>query len=353
MNSGRKVIEMEIRESQIEDILVTSPELTKNILNLDEDPKLIGRQIILPSGRLDMLYTYRTTLLLLELKIVAFQRKFIQQILNYKNDLYDFQQNGKLISGNIIPFLVLPKFNNNNLKIAEKNGIKCCEYHPENILKYFYSEKLKPITSFVELKPIDIGIWNIHLINKFIFKLQQTNSVQELQNRYDGTSKTLYNKIKFAHELGLISWRPNKDSIELTEFGKEYVDATDKTFLNQLSDKQIILLRNYVMQNPYSSSVVLGIASLVESVFALSKSTYPVSLSQLINYFTCYSGKIYDWQTPKAQFNGTRMYSNYAIELGLLAKNNEHVYLTPDGFKFVIQMQLHKSIKLMNNLSVI
>ena len=47
---------MEIRENQIEDILVNAPSLTKNILRLDEEPRLIGRQIIVPSGRLDILY---------------------------------------------------------------------------------------------------------------------------------------------------------------------------------------------------------------------------------------------------------------------------------------------------------
>jgi hypothetical protein len=46
------------------------------------------------------------------------------------------------------------------------------------------------------------------------------------------------------------------------------------------------------------------------------------------------------------------MYSNYAIDLGLMAKTDNNVYLTPDGFKFVIQLQLHKSLKLMNNLVV-
>jgi hypothetical protein len=344
---------MEIKESQIEDILTASPELAKTILKLDDEPKFLGRQIIIPSGRLDMLYAYNTELLLVELKITSFHAKFIPQILNYKNDLLNFQQEGKLIKGDIIPFLILPRIDKNNLRTVEKNGIRCYEYNPEDILKYFYSEKLKPITSFIELKPIDVGIWNIHLINKFIFELQDTNSVKELQDRYNGASKTLYNKIKFASELGLVIWMPNRDYIELSELGKEYVMSADKRFLMRLSDTQINLLRNYVMQNPYSSSIVLGIASLIESVFALSRNTYPVPLSQLIDYFTYYSGKIYDWKTAKAKFNGTKMYSNYAVDLGLLAKNDERVYLTPDGFKFVIQMQLHKSIKLMNNLSVV
>ena len=106
------------------------------------------------------------------------------------------------------------------------------------------------------------------------------------------------------------------------------------------------------MKNPYSSSVVVGIASLVESIFALSKNSYPVPISQLVEYFTYHSGKVYDWNTEKSKFHGAKMYSNYAIDLGLVAKTHNNVYLTPEGFKFVIQMQLHKSLKLMDNLIV-
>jgi hypothetical protein len=65
-----------------------------------------------------------------------------------------------------------------------------------------------------------------------------------------------------------------------------------------------------------------------------------------------YSGKIYDWQTQKAKSHGAKMYSNYAIELGLMAKSNNSVFLTPEGLKFVIQMQLHKSLNLIDYISV-
>ncbi|GHU42927.1 hypothetical protein FACS1894190_12830 [Spirochaetia bacterium] len=332
---------MEIRETEIEDILVNSPRVTKKILRLDDDPKLIGRQIILPSGRLDMLYTYKTVFLLLELKIVAFQKKFIQQVLNYKHDLEEFQKSGKLLSGEIQPLLVLPSINKKDIDFAARQGVKCLEYNPEEILKYFYSDKLKPITSFVELKPIDIGIWNIHLINKFIFDLEKTNSVKILKAEYDGAQKSLYNKIKFSSELNLVNWMPNCDNIELTALGKNYVNAKDTSYLDRLSDKQSSLLRNFVMQNPYSSSVVLGIASFVESIFALSKNTYPVEIEQLKKYFTVYSGKMYDWQTDKAQTHAVKMYSNYAIDLGLVAKTDNHVYLTPEGFKLEVENVTH------------
>ena len=133
---------------------------------------------------------------------------------------------------------------------------------------------------------------------------------------------------------------------------KKYIAAKDDYFRDTLSEEQAKLLRNQVVENPYSSSVIVGIASMVECVFTLSKTSYPVSLSQLESYFAAYSGKIYDWQTEKAQRHGTKMYSNYAIDLGLMAKTDNNVYLTPDGFKFVIQLQLHKSLKLMNHLVI-
>jgi len=50
-----------------------------------------------------------------------------------------------------------------------------------------------------------------------------------------------------------------------------------------------------------------------------------VSLSQLENYFTVYSGKVHDWQTEKAQKYGAKMYSNYAIDLGLMAKTENKI----------------------------
>ena len=68
---------MEIREIQMEDILTSSPALMRDTLKLGEEPRLIGRQITLPSGRLDMLYAYQKDLFLIELKVGAFQKKFV------------------------------------------------------------------------------------------------------------------------------------------------------------------------------------------------------------------------------------------------------------------------------------
>lgn len=239
-----------------------------------------------------------------------------------------------------------------NKKAAKEESVFCEEYNPDTILEYFYSEKLRPITSFVENKPIDIGIWNIHLVNKFIYKLNDINSIKELLTIIGGSSKSLHNKIKFANELGLVIWSSKDDCVSLSETGKKYVAARDDFFEGILSEGQAKIIKNQVIENPYSSSVILGIASMVECVFSLSKISYPVLFSQLEPFFTIYSGKNYDWQTKKSQSHGAKMYSNYAIDLGLLAKTDNNIYITPDGFKFIVQLQLHKSLKLMNNFVV-
>ena len=245
---------MEIREKQIEDILVSSPALMQKTFGLNEEPRLIGRQIIVPSGRLDMLYTYQKDLFLIELKVASFQKRFIKQVLDYKNDLLLFQKQGKLISGDIIPFLLMPQTSKNNRNEIEAKGIILQEYNPEEILSFFYSERLRPITTFSELKPVDVGIWNIHLINKFIYNLSETNSISDLRTIVGGSRKTLYDKIRFADELGLLNWSPKGDYIGLTKLGEQYVAAKDKYLDETLSEDQAKLLKDHVMQNPYDSA---------------------------------------------------------------------------------------------------
>jgi len=342
---------MEIREAQIEDILVNAPELTKKILNLDEIPFLLSRQMLIPSGRLDLLYAYQAKLLLIELKVTAFHRNFIKQILDYKSDLLTYQQSGRIKKGQIQPYLLCPSTTELQKKLASDNGVFCTDYHPEQVLQFFY-ENLRPIAFFSGIKPIDIGIWNFHLIHELLYLLEKTKSVKVLRQLAHNSQRTLYNKIKFANELRLIEWKPNSDNIALSKFGHEYVDRKDKIFPEGLSEAQSELMRKFVMQNPYESPIVLGIASIVESVFFLSKNTYPVPMSHLLQYFTYYAGKYFDWQTKKAKYNATRMYANYAVDLGLLAKSGEVIYLTPEGFRFTIQIQMHKSLKMMDSLKL-
>jgi hypothetical protein len=344
-------MKLEVRESQIEDVLVSASVLTRRILNLEDEPRLLVRQMILPSGRLDLLYAYQAKLLLIELKSVEFRGDFLDQLLSYKTDLSEYQRRGKLLHGDIDPYLLCTEATSSEESLAAQRGVKLTRYDPKEILDFFY-KNFKPIAFFTEIKPIDIGIWNLHLVNEFIYVLEQTNSVSQLRELIGGSQKTLYNKIKFAFELRLINWLPNQDKILLTDLGKQYVICKDKVLQERLSEEQAELLRKFVMKNPYESPVILGIASVVESVFSLSKNTYPVPITQLIEYFALYAGKYFDWQTPKAKFNATRMYSNYAVDLGLLAKTEDTIYFTPEGFRFTVQMQMHKNLKMVESLRV-
>ena len=341
-------MKIEVRESQIEDVFVNSPNLVKRILTLEDDPRLLVRQMITPSGRLDLLYVYQATLLLIELKIGGFNRGFLEQVLRYKNDLKQYQANGKLLKGDIQPYLLCTFASEHQSKTAFESGVTCVIYNPKDVLQYFY-QNLKPVASFVDIKPIDIGIWNIHLIHDLIYLLDKTNSVSKLQSLVAGSSKTLYNKIRFARELRLIEWEPNKDVILLTNLGREYVKHKDSILPERLSDAQAELLKTLVVHDPFESAVILGIASIVEAAFTLAKNIYPVRMSQLIEYFSYHAGKYFDWQTKKAKYNATRMYSNYAVDLGLLAKSSDSVYLTPAGFSFTLKLQLQKSLKMIDS----
>lgn len=341
---------MEIRESEIEDVLVNAPELTREILGLEDEPRMLGRQMMLPSGRLDLVYTYRNCLLLVELKVVPFREMFLAQVIDYRSDLVSLQNQGRLIHAEIEPYLVCTDSREDQRQRASQSGVTCINYDPEQVLQHYYTN-LKPIAFFTQTKPIDIGIWNLHLIHEVLYLLESTNSVRRLQERVSVSKRTLYNKIRFARELRLVNWMPNQDGITLSQLGEQYVARKSNILPARLSEGQVDLLRNSVVRNPYESAVILGIASLVEAVFILAKNTYPVPMSHLMDYFSYHAGKYFDWKTAKAKYNATRMYTNYAVDLGLAAKSADSVYLTPDGFRFTLQMQLHKGLRMTEGVS--
>ena len=63
---------VEVRESEIEDIFAQYPLLLRGVLKLSHDIFLVARQKILPSGRLDLVYSHLSDLLLIELKVDSF-----------------------------------------------------------------------------------------------------------------------------------------------------------------------------------------------------------------------------------------------------------------------------------------
>ena len=72
----------------------------------------------------------------------------------------------------------------------------------------------------------------------------------------------------------------------------------------------------------------------------------------IMNYFRESSGKHFEWSTRKTTLDGNKMYSNYATELGLIGRVGDKFYITPDGISFILLLQLHKTIKVIDALGI-
>lgn len=90
-------------------------------------------------------------------------------------------------------------------------------------------------------------------------------------------------------------------------------------------------MREFILRNPFASGGTLGIFTVVECVASLAKNQYPVPLELLSDTFTLAVGNQTRWNQPKTRRDATRMYVEYAAQLGLLARVGDRVYLTPTG----------------------
>ncbi|MDO9547517.1 MAG: hypothetical protein Q7J65_00950 [Candidatus Marinimicrobia bacterium] len=338
---------LEIRESQIEDIFATQLDEVKSILSIQDSISLISRQKILPSGnKLDLLFLSSTELLLLELKAVRSEIKFCKQVISYKDELLELQENNKLPKLPIKVYLVCPDF-------LEKHKIFCCQnyvipiqFSPYNLLKNYYF-KVKAVTKFINLKPSNHGLWNLHLLNRIIYSLENKQSIENLVQNTDLSRSTVGSYLRLSNELGLTIRKP---LVELTNLGFKYFEKKDPLKpIDFISDEQIEILKDHITQNPFYSPATFGIYSAVEAIFSLSKNYYPVPLKEATKYFTILSGKINEWQ-PKAANDAFIMYSNYGIDLGLLAKLGREYYITPSGIKFMLLLELNKAIIFVNSI---
>lgn len=337
----------EVRESQIEDALVALPELAQTLLRLDQRPRLIARQMILPSGRLDLLYATGTTLTLVELKAEEGRPEFVTQVQRYLQDLRDKQEKAELVQAPITPVLLCPSYRRKTLELSEREDVVSLVYSPAEVLDTFF-RSLRPLAELVALKPVDLGLWNIHLIHRALYALDgATLESKDLAKRVGLSEKTVGNHVRLAEHLRLVDRQGTR--VSLTPLGTEYVSARNPDMPpDHLTEEQTIVLRNFVVKDPFASAVVLGIYSMVESVFTLARNTYPVPTGVLQGYFRETTGKLSDWSERKTAYHGTKMYSNYAVELGLLARSGETLYLTPDGIRFILLLQLHKSLKMID-----
>lgn len=339
-----------IKESEVEEALVADLRILKALLGLNVEPKLIARQLRLGSdSRLDLLLTGGNQLILIELKVTRFYSTFIEQISRYKKAIEQLQSQNELPLGNTVLYLLVTDYLPSQLNECLLNNISLIRYSPEAILNTYYQHFLKS-TYFLRIKPKDYGVFSLGAINRTLIELLNGEMTEKsISTKTNLSIHTTHLHLQTASELGLVRRRNN--NYFLTDLGDEYVSARNLGRLqDQISDEQAELLRRYVARFPFASSVVFGIYAIVESTLLLARNSYPVEFNSLIESFMIVSGKVLEWKRKRSKTTATYTFLNFAISLGLLGKIGNKIVITPSGFRFILMLQLHKSIEMIDSL---
>jgi len=345
-------MENNISESQVEDALVANLVFLTKTLKLPADLKLIARQLRLKSGeeRIDLLLSSGKILCLVELKVVKFSEDWLKQILFYRDELINLQNAGEFVSGDISCFLLVTDARETDIKLAKERGVNVIVYRPIDVLEEYY-KNMATVAPFLKIKPNDYGVFNLGLINRALLQLSSGITKQEdIAEKTQLSKQSIHNHLKVAKEFGLA--RERDKHYFLTDIGDQYTQACNKDVLiDQLSEKQIEILKHFVAKDPFYSPTVFGVYSIVESAFLLSRNSYPIELPALRTMFQNVSGKVREWQAKKSLSTATYTFLNFAIDLELLGKIGQQVVITPAGFRFILMLQLHKSIEMIESLS--
>lgn len=338
---------LEIRESQIEDIFATQLDDIRKLLSINSSITLINRQKKLPSGGIiDLLFLSSKNLLLLELKAVRSEIKFCDQVNDYRKEIVSLQDREEFPNLPIKSYLVCPEFIESHKDYCYKNDVIPIQFSPYELLKNFYF-KVKAISRLINLKPSNHGLWKLNLLNRILYTINEVTTLSELMHRTKLSKSTVGSYLRLSTELGLTRVKPN---ISLTELGIDFVKNRDvEKPIDFISESQTEVLKNFITNNPFTSPAIFGIYSVVESIFALSKNFYPVPLKEASKFFAYLTGKHNEWAN-KASNDAFIMYSNYGIDLGLLAKVNRDYYITPSGIRFILLLELNKSILFVNSI---
>jgi PD-(D/E)XK nuclease superfamily len=347
---NRPRIQDKIRESEVEEALVSNLSIITSLLGLKSEPKLLTRQLHLNTeSRIDLLLLSGKQLVLIELKVTRYYSEHKEQILRYRQEIEKLQTQGELPSGQVNCYLMVTSYLPAHLSECQRENVSLIKYSPEIVLSSHYQNLLKS-TPFLRIKPNDYGVFSLGLINRTLVQLQNGEMTEKGISQNIGLSlNTVRNHLKTAIELGLARKRNYK--YFLTDLGDDYTRLGNAGKLqDQISERQAELLRQYIAKAPFSSSIVFGIYAIVETTFLLSRNTYPVEFKTLTGHFTTVSGKVFEWKQEKSKSTATYTFLNFAIDLGLLGKLGTKVVITPSGFRFILMLQLHKSIEMIDSL---
>ena len=235
-------------------------------------------------------------------------------------------------------------------------SIKDNNSEEENALKDFYDQKIQKLDFFSQ-KPVNAMIHRF-LINKMLYKIHD-DGPQLPKNLVDCVYAEDFDHKKpewlingtyypFGKFFNLIK-KDNQKRIRLTKLGKMYIQADDSRPKN-ISELQSVVIRDWIIHNPFKSKVVSGIYNIVESALELMRNDENIPDLNFASYFALKSGKFYEWKdegTKKTQFNN---YRNLSKELGLIKTIDNRIYITPLGYKFIMQLQINRVREMLNLL---
>jgi len=336
-----------ISEKTVEDILSSDKSLLAEILSANAaNLTIVARQKPLKSGKIDLLYLYEDELLLIELKVVGFYPDIISQINDYFEDLRVLQTQHKLIDAEIRKIVLVTGASPEDIERCEAESIRLLTYKPESVLSRYY-EDFKELSYFLKLQSGDYGMVRLGLMQSVLLLLSQGKSMKEICEVEGRSEKTIRNRLSVARLLGLVA--KYKQEYFLADLGNAFLEARSGSGGDRLNERQIELLSSFVKENPFYSSITYTIFSIVESVFVLAKNMYPVPEDALQDYFVKSVGKVETWRTDRARGTATYIFSNYACELELLAKIDNHFYITAKGIQSILLLQLNRSLKLIES----
>lgn len=336
-----------ISEKIIEDILSSDKSILSELISVNpSDLSLVARQKNLKSGKLDLLYLCENELLLIELKVVGFYDDIIQQINGYYKNLKELQGQHRLIDSKIRKIILVTEAEPEDFEKCKEESIQVLTYEPQFVLSKYY-ENFKELSYFLKIQSADYGVVRLGLLKSTLYHLSIGKNIAEICKTEGKSEKTIRNRLSLTALLNLVA--KFKQEYFLTDFGEQLLGIGDAKVDDRFNESQIELLSDFVKENPFYSSTTYTILAIVETVFVLSKNTYPVPKDAVKEYFVKSVGKGQTWRKEKARETATYIFSNYACELQLLVKVDNHFYITPKGIQAILLLQLNRSIKLIES----
>ena len=339
---------LDISEAQVEGAFVGNLDLLAKRLKTSHPLKLIARQFPMKGGdqRLDMLLTCGKRLALVELKVGIFSENHLRQTLQYRESLLTMQAADELPTGEIDAYLLVTTAGASQVNSAAKRGVQVIEYSPLEVMSEYF-HKMSALSPFLRIKPKDQGAYSIARIAKAARAMADGKTRKiDVARAISVSESTAYHLLSGALDFGIA--RKKGEHWFLTDFGDDFVSAEENA--GMLSSRQTDMVREFVSKHPFYSPTVFGVSSVMECAFLLARNSYPVEIRDLKDNFRMVGGKAHEWQDDVIDMR-TRAFLKFSVELELLGRIGDQAVITPAGFRFILIMQLHKGIEMIEGLS--